>query len=43
MRKIAVEEKNDTPPWMFSFHFAFETYCPFFQITRSVAQYGFKD
>ena len=35
--------KNDTPPWMFLFHFAIEKYCLCFQITRSVAQYGFKN
>ena len=35
--------KHSTWPWMFLFDFAVEIYRPFFQITRSVAQYGFKN
>ena len=33
--------KNDTPPWMFLFHFAIEKISSYFQINQSAAQYGF--
>ena len=35
--------KNNTPQQVFFIHFAFETYCPGFKLTRSIAQYGFRN
>ena len=39
--KVQTTDYQHDWKWVLLIHFAIETYCPCYQITRSIAQYGF--